>query len=72
MIAEIKPAPGMNIAISFGIALVTTASTTNDDDAADDLILESGEFVFNDFPRRCGTTVLQRHNDVEESLEALS
>jgi hypothetical protein len=30
MIAEIKPAPGMNIAISFGIALVTIASVTNE------------------------------------------
>src|SRR6185369_11937421 len=40
-------------------------------DTRDDLILESGEFVFNDFPGRLRTTCRQRDDDVEGRFEAL-
>ncbi len=51
-IAEMKPAPGMNMAISFGIAFFTTMSMTKSMIAADHHVLEVGELLLDLVPRR--------------------
>ena len=66
-----KPAPGMNMAISFGIAFFTTMSTTKSVMPPITMSFRLAELLLDLVPRRGRAVAHQRDDDVEAGLHRL-
>ena len=66
-----KPAPGMNLAISLGIAVLTIVSTTKSMIRSITMSLRSVELLLDLLPGRRRALGDERHDDVEAGLQRL-